>query len=196
LRIREVAERIKGMTKLEEHYDELGMAIKRMAASFVPNSNEYDDLVAVGWMGVWRAELVFNEALNVPFTAFARFKAFHEMQSHLRGIDWLSRPYRTLVRNGVSPKPVLISMQIAMRVCGRDSIERLECGIDAETLLRRSNLTRQQRRVVDGYTVGDKKFWEIAEEIGVNESRACKLWHMSVQKMQNLVGVRSGRIAA
>jgi len=134
---------------------------------------ELDDLISAGTLGLIKAVDVYDPKRGA-FTTCAYPRIVGAIQDWLRELDPLSRRQRCEVRDGTSDAPRYVGVDGDV---GMPSVpccfDAVAAKIDAEMLLR--VLPSRSRRCVVDYYWKDRNLWEIAEDMGLTESRVSQI---------------------
>lgn len=176
------------------------IAKKRIAT--LPIFARLEDLVSAGWLGAIYAVDRFDPARHVELGAFATFRIRGAIEDYLRHIDHLSRDHRAAVKLGTEESPVVFSIDQRIDlhshcsswdlISAHDSIgddhaeaeqRRRDARLTLRSIFARAHLRPRSARMLRRWMEGDK-LKALAEEYGINESRASQICSQAIQKLR------------
>jgi RNA polymerase sigma factor for flagellar operon FliA len=166
----------------------------------VPPCVALDDLVSAGAIGLMQAVDRFQPSRNLQFGTYARHRIWGAMLDFLRAEDPLSRAERREVRASGAERssPATISLEDLPAHEPR-SASRCSSGfadrVDLERA-RRQCLSAREQQVVSLLFDLDWSNREVAQELGVNESRVSQIKHAALSKLRTRLSNRDCRRAA
>ncbi len=177
------------------------LALVRQIASSqarrLPSHVEYDELVALGNLGMVEARRRYDASRGVPFAAFAAPRIRGAILDGLRHEDPLTREERARCRRDPRMTP---SVQLVpdADVDHEDSVERADDTLghrQERAALRRAidGLPERERRVVERHFFDELPLRAIGEELGVTESRVCQIVGAALGRLRLVLGVEGLR---
>ena len=160
-----------------------------------------DGLISAGAVALWQAWQRYDPARSPDLWRFAFPIVRGAMLDEMRFTDHLSRDARHAVKTGNAER---ISWGL-LYPCGLENAESVPHVLDPEktceasereSLARRAveSLLGSERRVAHEHFFEGRNLLDVAQELGVSESRACQLKKSAVEKMRRFV-VTEGHVA-
>src|SRR5919199_1753556 len=154
--------------------DNLGLVghLAREAAARLPRHLDADDLVGAGSLALVQAARAFDPELGVPFARFASTRIRGAMLDHMRQRDWATRSVRSRARSLATAAEELTK---ALHRQPTDAELAAAAGMSEQDVRAVLQVPDRARLVVTGYYLEDRQLTDIAEELGVTQSRASQL---------------------
>ena len=159
--------------------------IARNCKRALPQSVEYEELVADGNVGLVKSLRDFDPSRGVPFRAYSMQRIKGEILDGLRSRDVLSRYDRDNRPMDVSHVPIdepAIQYQLTARDDVYQQVEQALLSDRLEEHVR--ELPARSQEVLRAYYWGDATFREIATSMDVCESRAVQIRNSAVKRLQ------------
>src|SRR6266496_140476 len=169
---------------VDEHLTLVRQAVSDMSRR-LPRHVRKDDLESAAMLGLAQAARSFDPDRGIAFERHASNRIRGALLDELRGADWASRSVRSKARRmqrtadelavelGHEPTRVQLAAQLGVDT---QALERLEENVHRAYLVDAVlALPERLRQVVRGYFFEERPMHEIADELGVTESRVSQL---------------------
>lgn len=154
-----------------------------------------DGLISAGSVALWQASLIYDPAKGTSLWQSAYLAVRGSMVDELRFLDHLSRDGRKAVQNEVVEK---IGHGLLFQCALEAAVNTSSEGDPEKDLFRaeRASLSRKafncllglERRVIHEHIFEDRNLLDIANELGVTESRVCQIKQSAVRTMRRYMG--------
>jgi RNA polymerase sigma factor FliA len=191
--------------------------IAAQIAKRLPRSVQVDDLVSSGTLGLIEAAEKFKPKRGVPFLAYAKHRVRGSILDYLRGTDYISRDHRRAVKRrerdlgeralqfdvkpdetGVIPLTFTFPSgdarenDVADGSSTQDFFD-LEVRMELARILICAALPARYARVLREYYFEERTMRQIAERMGVNESRISQIHKAALEKSRLAAHALCGR---
>src|SRR6266511_555409 len=166
---------------VDEHLPLVRQAVSDMSRR-LPRHVRKDDLESAAMLGLAQAARSFDPDRGVAFERHASNRIRGALLDELRGADWASRSVRSKARRmqrtadelavelGHEPTRVQLAAQLGVDT---QALERLEENVHRATVLNYDSIVEQGEELLP--TGEERPMHEIADELGVTESRVSQL---------------------
>jgi RNA polymerase sigma factor for flagellar operon FliA len=160
-----------------------------------------EDLVAHGYVGLLQAHERFDASRNVPFKSFAYYRVRGAVVDGIRGMAHASRRVHERMQEAPEGTPRRVYEEApgaeAISATSRPAPQSAEAAlIEAEQLahLRRlvTLLPEDERRLIRGTFFFGRELQEVADELGISHSWACRMRHRALQRLKNAMEQTNG----
>jgi RNA polymerase sigma factor for flagellar operon FliA len=157
----------------------------------LPSHADFDDLLQAGSLGLLDAVRKFHPAKKVPFECYAKFRVRGAVLDSLRDLDELGHTDRKKVKlqtiriAGASTSDRENEDWVLDPAATTDSPEQLYSNVVTHKLLADtvSGLPPRYQQIISLYYDGGMTMKEIANALGVNESRISQMHKSALSKM-------------
>jgi RNA polymerase sigma factor (sigma-70 family) len=178
-----------GTGSTESNWEEMivnGMPLVRMVAKHLARrllpSVTLDELTSTGTVGLIKAASRFDLNRGFPFTAYAKHRILGEMLNFLRALDPLSRTQRRALRDLDAGVEIHVLLPAAIPLTTDHS--PTDYMLRARVLTARQALSTNEDRVIELSFYAGWNNREIAQEMGVHESRISQLKTRALSKLR------------
>jgi len=180
-----------------DDFDNALAMVRQIAAGLVarlPRHVEFDELVALGNLGLCDALQRYDPARAVSFCAFAARRVRGAMLDWLRQGDPVSRDERSRLRQNLDESAsVVVTNLDEASGCAVDEPrcdERMEhTELLAAMRAAMGELSERDRYVVERHFFDEQPLKTIGVELSVTESRVCQLVAGAVERLREAMGV-------